>query len=263
MYEGDGECGSDDDESSMMNITVGAVQLRVTTAENDFNAEKKVLFATYVWNGAKVLGEFILSDGAPMISGRTVVELGAGAGIPSICAYHAGALRVCATDYPVDDLIDNLQSNIERNVPEAAVRDKRVATQGYMWNTDARDVLKMSRDNGGLANEDAYVKDMQSLSPPSVGYDVAIAAECLWKHDIHAELIHSLSSLVRPGGKVIISFSNHIPGLEKEDISFFAKAEAMCGAKVIQKNDYPAKHMWSDRETTIHVYVLQMPESQR
>ena len=43
---------------------------------------------------------------------RTVLELGAGGGLPSLVCAVNGAAKVVITDYPDTDLVDNLHYNI-------------------------------------------------------------------------------------------------------------------------------------------------------
>lgn len=45
--------------------------------------------------------------------GRNVLELGAGAGLPSLAAAIWGAEHVVLTDYPDKDLVDNMQINVD------------------------------------------------------------------------------------------------------------------------------------------------------
>lgn len=61
--------------------------IELCTAEDDFNKEKKTLFATHIWNGSTVLANYIIDELSGDISNASVVELGAGAGLPSmLCA---------------------------------------------------------------------------------------------------------------------------------------------------------------------------------
>lgn len=59
-------------------VEVGGRTFVLTTAEDDFNPEKKTLFATFIWNGAKVLAAFLLGEGAGLVQNKSVIELGAG-----------------------------------------------------------------------------------------------------------------------------------------------------------------------------------------
>jgi nicotinamide N-methyltransferase len=46
------------------------------------------------------------------VEGKTVLELGAGGGLPSLVCALNGAAQVVVTDYPDADLIENLRYNI-------------------------------------------------------------------------------------------------------------------------------------------------------
>jgi predicted nicotinamide N-methyase len=88
-------------------------------------------------------------------------------------------------------------------------------------------------------------------------YDVVLAAECLWRHECHESLVQSIKNVLRIGGKAFITFSNHIPGLEKDDFMFFDIASRY-GLETIEKNSFQAPHMWSDRMATLYLYTLQL-----
>lgn len=75
------------------------------------------LWANYLWNTAKVLSSYLLRN-AGLIRDKSVLELGAGAGLPSIIATLAGAQRVVVTDYPDASLVENLRYNVDMNIPE-------------------------------------------------------------------------------------------------------------------------------------------------
>jgi predicted nicotinamide N-methyase len=47
------------------------------------------------------------------VKGKSVLELGAGAGLPSLICAINGASQVVVTDYPDADLIENLRYNID------------------------------------------------------------------------------------------------------------------------------------------------------
>lgn len=46
-----------------------------------------------------------------------MLELGAGAALPSIIASANGATKTVVTDYPDQELIDNMEYNIKSNLP--------------------------------------------------------------------------------------------------------------------------------------------------
>lgn len=103
-----------------------------------------------------------------------ILELGAGAGLPSILVAktYPTLARVTSSDYPDENLIRALQKNVERN----GVRDNcRVVP--FAWNPDT-----------------------SALLPPRdiPGFDVIIAADTLWNPALHTLFIETLrSSLAR------------------------------------------------------------------
>ena len=54
-----------------------------------------------------------------LVEGSRVLELGAGAGLPSVICALSGARRVVITDYPDHELIENIQWNVDHNVLDA------------------------------------------------------------------------------------------------------------------------------------------------
>ena len=65
-----------------------------------------------MWGGATFLSKHIEKH-PELVRGQTVLELGAGAGLPSLISGALGAKKVVVTDYPDADLIENLQYNID------------------------------------------------------------------------------------------------------------------------------------------------------
>jgi nicotinamide N-methyltransferase len=69
-----------------------------------------------------VLSDYLLRN-PTIYRQKKVLELGAGAGLPSLVSAVSGAQTVVVTDYPDQQLVDNLRWNVECNVPES-VRDQ-------------------------------------------------------------------------------------------------------------------------------------------
>ncbi len=76
----------DDDEQDEFDTIVidEHHSFQLCKAENDFNADKKTLFATMIWNASRVLATYLLRDLAEDINAKTVIEFGSGAGMPSL-----------------------------------------------------------------------------------------------------------------------------------------------------------------------------------
>jgi nicotinamide N-methyltransferase len=73
--------------------------------------------AAYRWNTSKVLSTFLLRNPA-VFRGKRILELGAGAGLPVLVAGVSGAERVVITDYPDEQLVDNIRWNVGCNVQQ-------------------------------------------------------------------------------------------------------------------------------------------------
>jgi predicted nicotinamide N-methyase len=72
----------------------------------------------------------------------------------------------------------------------------------------------------------------------------------------HHSLIDSLRRALHPDGTAIFVFSNHIPGMLGEDLSFFEKARAS-GDFVVSRQEVVKKPgMFSDG--LIDMYIMEM-----
>ena len=66
-----------------------------------------------LWNAGRTVSEYLEENRKTLVEGKTILELGAGAGLPSLVCALNGATRVVTTDYPDSDLVDNLKHNIQ------------------------------------------------------------------------------------------------------------------------------------------------------
>ena len=175
---------------------------------------------------------------ASSISQCTVIEFGAAAGLPSLVALSLGAKMVVATDYPSPSVIENLSRNLANHslsLPRSPSTSFRVIS--HVW-SDERSLSDIMQANNGES------------------FDVALAAECLWRHELHSDLAASLHRVLRVGGRALITFSHHIPGREAHDLQFFEIAESI-DLRVASKSSVLAPHMWSDKSVDIFLYELE------
>lgn len=70
------------------------------------------LWGHLLWNAGRTMSDYLEDNAATYIMGRHVLELGAGAGLPSLVSAIIGAKSVLVTDYPDVELIQNLDFNI-------------------------------------------------------------------------------------------------------------------------------------------------------
>lgn len=125
------------------------------------------LFADDIWPGAIMMCDHLCSN-SDMCKGKRVIELGAGAALPSVVALSLGAARVVATDYPSQDILDNIVEVFNNN--------------GYCDRVVA--------DVCGLSWGDCYSGEES--------FDVCLLAECLWAdtYQLHLPLLVTLVSLL-------------------------------------------------------------------
>ena len=157
------------------------------------------LWAHVAWNAGKWLANYI--DQHPdIVLGKNILELGAGAALPSIVAVHRGAKYVVATDYPDQPIIDMLQCNMDRNC--AHDKDRYIA-QGYLWGSDIHPLL-----------------------PPSGElFDVVLMCDLAFNHSQHENMLDTcLKALRKPHGIAYCAFTHHRPWLADKDMDFLRLA---------------------------------------
>jgi nicotinamide N-methyltransferase len=111
------------------------------------------------------------------------LELGAGAGLPSLTAAMCGAGKVVITDYPDQSLVDNMVWNADVNLTQE-VRGN-VDVEGFVWGAKVDSLLEKS---GGE------------------GYDVLILSDLVFNHSQVCQLSHVIYEVMRGADKVAFSF---------------------------------------------------------
>lgn len=149
------------------------MRLNVTTP--DTMAANWALHASSVWVSAVFLANHMAEIGIDDMRAPTVVELGAGAGLPGIlCAKMYSKAQVIVSDYPDEILIRTLEANVQTAGVTANCR-----AVGYGWGTDAAEILKTS--DGNILN----------------GFDIVLAADTLWNSETHQILTDTLLRILR------------------------------------------------------------------
>ncbi|KAL1726233.1 putative methyltransferase-domain-containing protein [Schizophyllum commune] len=140
--------------------------LSVILTTPDTDAANWELHASSIWTSAVYLADHIEEIDIPPKA--SVLELGAGAGLPSIvlAALHPHA-SVTISDYPDQQVLSTLQQNIESNHVSSHCR-----AAGYAWGTDPAPVLRYAPD----------------------GYDIVLAADTLWNPTLRGSFIASVES---------------------------------------------------------------------
>ena len=152
----------------------------ITLMTPDTQAANWSLHATSIWSSSLYVADHIedlnlsqYTDSA-MQEGRPlrVLELGAGAGLPSILIsqIYTDALVTCS-DYPDPELIRTLTENAQQN----KVQD-RCRVVPYAWGSDPN----------------ALMESQSAQEDPIPGFDIVLAADTLWNLDTHHLFIQTL-----------------------------------------------------------------------
>lgn len=148
-----------------------------------------------------------------MVKNRTILELGAGAGLPSLVCANTGARKVVVTDYPDEDLIQNLRYNIAHC---AAASENNIVAEGYLW-----------------GNPPSKLTDHLPGSPTTMGkgtgFDLLVLADLLFNHSEHRKLVISMQKTLKrtAAAKALVFFTPHRPWLFDRDMAFFDAATEM------------------------------------
>ena len=176
------------------------------------------LWGHHLWNAGRIVSKYLESQKS-RIESRTVLELGAGAGLPSLVCAIIGAKAVVVTDYPDPDLIENLQYNIDHcqaaNKTEDQVDIKsRITAKGYLWGADPSDLL---------VHVDPSTGQVDISIGPMKGFDILILADLLFNHSEHAKLVSTIKQTLKRSSQseALVFFTPYRPWLLEKDLAFF------------------------------------------
>jgi len=160
------------------------------------------LWGHFLWNAGRTIAAYLEEHADSLVKGKTVLELGAGAGLPSLVCALSGAEQTVVTDYPDADLIQNLQYNIEhcRLLP----KPPRIAAEGYLWGAPTQHMTR-------------------HLSSNADAFDVLILADLLFNHSEHAKLVKTVQLTLKhaPAARAYVFFTPYRPWLYEKDMAFF------------------------------------------
>ncbi|KAK4199740.1 putative nicotinamide N-methyltransferase [Triangularia verruculosa] len=178
------------------------------------------LEAHHLWNGSRVVSQLFESSPATTVAGRTVCELGAGAGLPSLVASMLNAKLVVCTDFPDPDLIATIRKNIDgcHLLPRHDdTSPLNIVADGFVWGGDPSTLLR-------------------HLPPPTSspteqepqGFDVLILADLLFRHSEHGNMIKTIKECLKKTreSKAYVVFCSYRPWLREKDLRFFELCEA-------------------------------------
>ena len=165
------------------------------------------LEAHHLWNGARIVSKYFEATPS-LVRGRTVLELGAGAGLPSLVCGVLGCSRAVVTDYPDVDLVKTMQKNVGEMEEVVESAKGRVRVKGYIWGRDVEPLL-----------EELEEKDRK-------GFDVLILADLLFRHSEHGNMVKSIQKALKKARESVayVVFTSYRPWLKEKDLAFFDTA---------------------------------------
>ncbi|KAF1343709.1 putative methyltransferase-domain-containing protein [Delphinella strobiligena] len=165
------------------------------------------LWGHHLWNAGRVFASYLESNPTTTHS-KSVLELGAGAGLPSLLSSILGATSVLVTDYPDAELISNLHHNISHCALLAQpVSPTKIQAKGYLWGADVTPLLA-------------------TLPGNEKGFDVLILADLLFNHSEHGKLLESIQKTLKREvrARALVFFTPYRPWLLERDLAFFDMA---------------------------------------
>ncbi|KAL2176296.1 uncharacterized protein P884DRAFT_226613 [Thermothelomyces heterothallicus CBS 202.75] len=188
--------------------------------------------AHHLWNGARVVAAHFEAN-PWLVRGRTVLELGAGAALPSLVAAALGARRVVATDFPDPDLLETIWRNVRGCDLIPGVRegkeeeeDLSIAVEGLVWGADPTKVL-------------AHLGEGDEERERERGFDVLVLADLLFRHSEHGNMLRTVKQTLKKAreSRALVVFTSYRPWLRHKDLAFFdlAREQGFVVEKVLEK----------------------------
>jgi predicted nicotinamide N-methyase len=144
------------------------------------------------------MADFLVEHSDEVVRGRRVLELGAGAALPSLVCCCLGAALVVSTDFPDESILENMRDVFCENgfpvsdVSPSSASSPMVRVLGHAWGESVEAIMTASGGDG---------------------FDVIILAELLWKDTacLHGALLRSAAACLAPGGSLLVSFGERPP----------------------------------------------------
>ncbi|KGM91904.1 uncharacterized protein PADG_12046 [Paracoccidioides brasiliensis Pb18] len=177
------------------------------------------LWGFLLWNAGKTSAYYLESKARDWVEGRDILELGAGAGLPSLVCAILGARTAVVTDYPDCDLVENMRINAKACESLLSLREGKASplhVEGFKWGADPETVLRhlpADSDSGPRA--------------AGRGFDLLILADVIYNHPQHRELIESVKQTLKRARHALafVVFTPYQPWLLEKIVAFFPRAE--------------------------------------
>mmetsp|Transcript_33633 Transcript_33633/g.44383 ORF Transcript_33633/g.44383 Transcript_33633/m.44383 type:complete len:320 (-) Transcript_33633:95-1054(-) len=202
---------SDSDSEGEVKTLIEGYERKVEGVEPKYLAlnlhgARHSLWGHRLWNAARYLAD-TFDDPNFDLRGKTTLELGAGAGLPSLICALNGAETVVITDYASaadTALVENLQKNIDMLRPQIPDNSK-VFAHGYIWGYPSEPLLEY-------------------LNPSGRKFDMIILADLLFNHSEHEKLLQTCDACLSEDGTIWVTYGHHVPHKAHMDMKFFEYA---------------------------------------
>lgn len=219
---------------------------------------KSPLWGHLLWNAGKLTTDYLDEHRDTLIAGKTVLELGAAAALPSLVAAFS-AKKVTITDYPDPELITNIEYNVHNGGLGTEIEQK-IKVLGYIWGNDVTELLDAISDDparqeavNGSAEGHVHNIERTAISTPPTDaqkYDVIILSDLIFNHSEHKKLIASMDKTLKSDGKALVVFSPHRPKLYHKDLEFFTLAKELADFDVVEKFERDYTPMFVEDDET-------------
>lgn len=194
------------------------------------------LWGHLLWNAGIYTAKH-LDNNTQLVKNKTVLELGAAAGLPSLISSLIGARKVVCTDYPDPDLLQNIQYNVDHVLfegkPVSEASNRPIVVEGYVWGND-------------------YLPLQEHIGGSGAKFDLIILSDLVFNHTEHAKLLQTTKDLLSDAGKALVVFSPHRPWLLSDDLQFFESAKEF-GLKPELIEMVNWKPMFEEDEETLEI----------
>jgi nicotinamide N-methyltransferase len=189
----------------------------ITLSTPETQAEHWSLHASSIWVSSLYIADHISELGLPTSTPLRLIELGAGAGLPSILiAKSYPHAQVIASDFPDPLLIHTLRENVARNDASA-----NCSVVPHAWGTDPSALLPTA--------------------------DVVLAADTLWNSELHAALLRTTCAVLArtPDARAHFVASMHTGRYTLES---FLRAAGEAGLELVEVTERKTKGEGRRRE---------------
>eukprot|EP01039_Chlorochromonas_danica_P020241 gene20241-24673_t len=144
VYEG--SYVSQDGTENEVIVAVRGIDVAVVGERDEVNR----LYVEHVWPSSIVVSDYLCQH-PEIIRDKVVIELGAGAALPSLVAEKLGAKLALVSDYPEDDVLRNIDDAIRIN------KCTRAISVGYKWGDSIDEITKRRAEWLSTSDDDGCV----------------------------------------------------------------------------------------------------------